>query len=58
MKTKFSKVHMFFLGKNSRKNFFTLRVMEKRNRLCKDVVESHSLDISETFLNAYLCDLL
>ena len=40
------------------KNFLTVRVMENRNRLPREVVESPSLEIFKTRLDAYLCDLV
>jgi len=43
---------------NMRKNFFPLRLMEPWNRLCREVVESRSLEIFETHLDAVLCSLL
>ncbi|GAB0188721.1 mitochondrial enolase superfamily member 1 [Grus japonensis] len=43
---------------NMRKNFFTLRVTEHRNRLPREVVESPSLEIFKTRLDAILCNLL
>ncbi|GAB0184727.1 hypothetical protein GRJ2_000938000 [Grus japonensis] len=43
---------------NMRKNFFTLRVMEHWNRLPREVVESPSLEIFQTRLDAILCNLL
>ena len=43
---------------NMRKNFFTLRVMEPWNRLPREVVESHSLEIFKTRLDLVLCSLL
>jgi len=41
-----------------RKNFFPLRVMEHWNRLPREVVESPSLEIVKTLLDAVLCSLL
>ena len=41
-----------------RKNFFTLRVMERWNRLPREVVESPSLEIFRTHLDKVLCSLL
>ncbi|GAB0178453.1 hypothetical protein GRJ2_000310600 [Grus japonensis] len=43
---------------NMRKNFFTLRVTEHRNRLPREVVESPSLEIFKTHLDMILCNLL
>jgi len=43
---------------NMRKNFFTLRVAEPGNRLPREVVESPSLEIFDTHLDAVLCSLL
>ena len=43
---------------NMRKNFFTLRVTEQWNRLPREVVESPSLQIFKTHLDAFLCNLL
>ena len=43
---------------NTRKNFFTLRVMEHWHRLPREVVESPSLEIFKTHLDKVLCSLL
>ena len=43
---------------NMRKNFFPLRVMEPWPRLPREVVESPSLEIFKTCLDAVLCSLL
>ena len=43
---------------NIRKDFFTIRVMEHWNRLPREVVESPSMEILMTCLNAYLFNLL
>ena len=43
---------------NMQKNFFTVRVMEHWNRLPREVVDSPSLEIFRTRLDAYLCSLL
>jgi len=43
---------------NTRKNFFTLRVMEPWNRLPREVVHSPSLEIVRTHLDVVLCSLL
>jgi len=41
-----------------RKNFFPRRVTEHWNRLPSEVVESPSLEILKTCLDAVLCSLL
>jgi len=41
-----------------RKNFFPLRVTEPWNRLPREAVESPSLEIFQTRLDAVLCSLL
>ncbi|GAB0179300.1 hypothetical protein GRJ2_000395300 [Grus japonensis] len=43
---------------NMRKSFFTVRVTEHWNRLPREVVESPSLEIFKTHLDAILCNLL
>ena len=43
---------------NMRKNIFTLRVTELWHRLPREVVESPSLEIFKTCLDAILCNLL
>ncbi|GAB0183321.1 hypothetical protein GRJ2_000797400 [Grus japonensis] len=43
---------------NMRRNFFTLRVAEHWNRLPREVVESPSLEILKTHLDAILCNLI
>ena len=43
---------------NTQKNFFMVRVTEHWNRLPREVVESLSVEIFKTHLNAYLCNLL
>jgi len=43
---------------NVRKNFFMVRVTEHWNRLPRGVVESPSMEILKTRLDAYLCNLL
>ncbi|GAB0186711.1 hypothetical protein GRJ2_001136400 [Grus japonensis] len=43
---------------NMRKNFFTVRVTEHWNRLPREAVESPSLEIFKTCLDAILCNLL
>ena len=46
------------MRRNMRKNFFRLRVTEHWNRLPREGVESPSLDIFKTRLDAVLCSLL
>ena len=43
---------------NTGKNFFTIRLMEHWNRLHRGVVESLSVELFKTCLDAYLCYLL
>jgi len=43
---------------NMRKNFFTLRVTQRWNRLPRGVVETLSLEIFKTCLDEVLCSLL
>ena len=43
---------------NMRKNFFTVRVTEHWNRLPREAVESPSLEIFKSHLDAYLSNLL
>ena len=43
---------------NMWKNFFMVRVTEHWNRLPRGVVDSLSMKIFKSHLNAYLCDLL
>lgn len=43
---------------NTKKNLFTIRVMEPWNRLPREGVESSPLMIFRTCLDAYLCDIL
>ena len=43
---------------NKQKNLFTVRVMEHWNRLPRMVLESASLEIFKTHLDAYPCSLL
>jgi len=43
---------------NRRKNFFPLRVTDPWNRLPREAVESRSLEIFKTRLDAVLCSLL
>ena len=40
------------------RNFFMVRVMEHWNRLPREVVDSPSMEISRTHLDAHLCALL
>ena len=43
---------------NMQKNFFTVGMAEHWNRLPRQVVESPSMEIFKTCLDAYLCHLL
>ena len=43
---------------NMRRNFYTVRVAEHWNRLPREAVDSPSLEIFKTCLDAYLCSLL
>jgi len=43
---------------NMRKNFFPLRVMERWQRVPREIVDSPSLEIFKTHLDAVLCSLL
>ena len=43
---------------NMWKSFFTVRVTEHWNRLPREAVQSPSMEIFKTRLDAYLCDLL
>ena len=43
---------------NMQKNFFTLRGMEHLKGLPREALESSSMEIFKTWLDAYLCDLL
>jgi len=52
-KLKHRKFHL-----NMRKNFFPLRVMEPWNRLPREAVDSPSLEIFKTRLDAVPCSLL
>jgi len=52
-KLKHRKLHL-----NMTKNFFPLRVTEHWHRLPREVVESPSLEIFQTRLDAVLCSLL
>ena len=52
-----NRLYVFFCL-NMRKNFFPLRVTEHWNRLPRGVVESPSLEIFKTRLDAVLCSLL
>jgi len=42
---------------NTRKNFFTVRVMEHWNRLPREVLESSSQEMGKTHLDTYVRDL-
>jgi len=52
-KLKHRKFHL-----NTRKNFFTLTVIEHCNRLPRDVVHSPSLEIFNIHLEEVLCSLV
>ena len=43
---------------NTWKNIFMVRMTEHWNRLPREVVESISIEIFKTWLDAYLCNLL
>ena len=43
---------------NMQNNFFTVRVMKHWNRLPREVVDSPSLEIFKTHLDAYLCNMM
>jgi len=43
---------------NTRKNFFTLRVMAHWNKFPREVVDFPSLEIFKTHLDEVLCNLL
>ena len=43
---------------NMRKNFFTLRMTKRWNRLPREVVKSPSLEIFKTRLDKVLCSML
>ena len=43
---------------NMKKNFSVVRVAEHWCKLPREVVDSPSMEIFETHLDAYLCDLL
>ncbi|KGL74099.1 hypothetical protein N309_01904, partial [Tinamus guttatus] len=44
--------------RNFRKNFLTVKVTEHWNRLPREVVESPSLEIFKTCLDAVLCHMV
>jgi len=44
--------------KNTRKNFFNVRVTKHWDRLPREVVEFHFLQIFKTCLDTFLCNLL
>ncbi|PKU48223.1 hypothetical protein llap_1502 [Limosa lapponica baueri] len=52
-KLEYKKFHL-----NLRRNFFTLRVAERWNRLPREVVECPSLETFKTRLDKFLCNLL
>jgi len=43
---------------NKRNNFFTVKVMQRCNRLPREVMESPTLEIFKTCLDTILCNLL
>ena len=43
---------------NMQNNFFTVRATDHWNRLTREVVQSLSIEIFKTHLDAYLCYLL
>ena len=40
-----------------RKKFFTVRMVRRWNRLVRELVESPTMEIFKTHVDAYLCDL-
>ena len=52
------KLEQWKFHKNMQKNFFKVRVMEHWNMFPGDVVESPSMEIFNTHLDSYLCNLL
>jgi len=55
---KSSGLDMDSLNTNTRKNFFIVRATEHWNNLPREAVESPSLQIFKTCLDAYLCKIL
>ena len=58
MRGKGLKLHQGRFSSDIRKHFFSERVVRRRHRLPREVVESPSMEIFKIHLDTYLCDLL